>query len=275
MLTPEQLVASSIPHALLDDASDLHFAIRIGKRHIGAAVCDISENKVKWLFSETLGNSDDWSDALQFIKHKNWKEATYRKISISFDSDACTLIPTGFYESSRADELLSVLYRNHPSGETRTTDVSLFGAKLLFRIPDEIMEIASWFHHASIFPSMHAFLGRHFETPQHGPVIALQYDGDYMILRISEGKKLIFCNFFKIQHDEDVLYYLTNACMNLNISMSGGVLYTEGIDSNGRLMELLEKYSYPRISEPIFNHLPETVSPGNHNLTLQNFICAS
>jgi Protein of unknown function (DUF3822) len=271
MHTPEQLSAASIPRQILDEAGEMRLSLHVGKGQIGAAVADMSEGNVKWHHFERFSGDSDWSDMIQVMRFRNWKESVFRKISISFDCEACTLVPSGFYEPSRADELLSVLYRNQASGETRTTDISLFSAKLLFRIPEELLELASWFQHARIYPSMHPLLLRNFDGSSKQAV--LQYSSDYMLLRITEGKKLIFCNFFSVHHDEDILYFLANACMNLNIDMRNLQLFTEGIPAESSLMTQLSKYCQPLPSIPLMK-LPDSVSESSmENLTLQNFLC--
>lgn len=271
MHSPEQLAASSIPRHLIDDAGEMRFSLHLGKGNMGAAIVDVAEGKLQWFHYERFQADSDWSDMVQNLRFRNWKEATFRKISISFDCEACTLVPTGFYEASRADELLSVLYRNQASGEARTTDVSLFAAKLLFRIPQELLELASWFQHARVYPSMHPLLARHFEGT--GKQAVLQHSGNYMLLRITEGKKLLFCNFFTVHHDEDVLYFLANTCMNLAIEMGGLQLFTEGIEAQSALMLQLSQYCKPILSSPVINLQDKTDNTSIVNLTLQNFLC--
>lgn len=271
MLSPEQLAATSIPRQILDDAGEMRLSIHIGKGLIGAAIARVSESSLLWFHQERLQGENDWSDMVQAIRFRNWKESNFRKISISFDCEACTLVPSGFYEPGRADELLSVLYRNQPSGESRTTDISLFSAKLLFRIPGELIELASWFQHARIYPTMHPLLLRNFDGT--GKQAVLQYSADYMLLRITEGKKLVFCNFFHVHHDEDVLYFLANACMNLNIDMGSLQLYTEGIPSVSSLMAQLEKYCHPIHTQPVMLVPDSAIDTSLVNLTLQNFLC--
>jgi hypothetical protein len=240
-------------------------------RFIHAATFDLDSNQINWYWHQESQNQEDNEFWIQQIRFKNWKDQVFRKVSVIFQSDACTVIPSGFYQAERSDEILSVLFRQHPPSETRGLELPAFGAKLIYRIPQAVHAVTDLFPQAVIFPSMFPFLMR---PTAHlaGNVIDLDIAAGYMMIRITRGNKLIFSNFFRYHNDEDILYYLSNTCMNLDIRLSESVIQISGGVENDSTRDLLGGYCH--IQEAVIPVRTDTEVSGAFINPAQIFLCA-
>jgi hypothetical protein len=161
------------------------------------------------IFKEPAKHSDELCDLfLQFVNENGFNKTNYKNIIVNWAGDHFTLVPSSFYDSEKAKEMLQFNIGNIEGESTFTNDIN--DIKLVFSIPEELKNSLDRtfpnhsFKHIG-YSSMKLFF-THFQL-KNADVFLNIHQGQTEVL-IKKDKKPVLYNIFKTQNDEDILYYL-------------------------------------------------------------------
>lgn len=202
-----------VPKDLLNEASSLHLAIHIGDGLVEAAVADVASGEMLWSRAFKPDFFDGLQSQVDFILERNWAERVFRKCTLTYDSRCFTLVPAPFFTEQESARLLAY----NTGKEIRHVDhVYLPGADahLIYEIPAEIRSLIKKFPNVRILPSVFVLaLNAESTLQRRDQQIQMYVSKNYMLLCVHLAGKLQLLNYFDIQGETDVLYFLSNAVM--------------------------------------------------------------
>jgi len=202
-----------IPKDALNQASSLRLAMHIGEGVVEAVVADVATGDFIWSEIFKPDFFDNLQSQIDFILDRNWSERVFRKCTLSFDSRCFTLVPTPFFAESESHRLLSY---NTGKNIQHLDHLYLPGADayLIFEVPEEIKSLIKKFPNLRILPSVFLLALSAESTLQRRDQQIHMYVGkNYLLLCVHLSGKLQLLNYFDVQSENDIVYFLSNAVM--------------------------------------------------------------
>jgi hypothetical protein len=242
-------------HFIEDEGLDLnltpyyHLSIQISLDGFYFCILDSASNKVLALQSFAFQNINDWQTVVKTTEeniHKNkFLKKKYKSTTVSLVSNKYSLIPTPLFDASKQKEYLQLNVETEPSLIIRKDDFKSIDAKILYAVPLGVdlmlrrnFPLCKIVHHLT---GLIDSLLLNFQNPSK-QVFVNAGETAFDII-ITEGKKLIFCNTFSKNSQEDFLYYILFVLEQQRINLFESTITLSGsIEKNGEDYELLGKY---------------------------------
>lgn len=239
---PEIAAQAMIPKELLDQSSSLHFSLHLRKNGFEASISEAAGGELHWS-SHVREESEASGNYTEHLNFRNWHEKIFRRCTVSYDTEIFTLIPSGFFESEKASEILSF-----SSGKIcrRTNYIELpeWEAVLVWEEPEDVVDVLKYFPNARMLPT--AFLILKYCSivlDRKEDTIAIMRSGSLLNLFVFKQGQPIMLNAHQTNGDEDVLYYASHAAMTLGIDFENCQLHIYDQDQDITLLNLLGHYN--------------------------------
>ena len=230
------------PKDMLNQASSMRLAMHIGEGLVEATIADVASSNIVWseVFKQDI--FEDLQTQIDFIQDRNWSERVFRKCSLTFDSRCFTLVPAPFFTESESHRLLAY----NTGREIQFVDhVYLPGADayLVFEVPGSIKTLVKKFPNVRILPSVFLLaLNAESNIQRRDQQIQMYVGKNYMLLCVHLSGKLQLLNYFEVQSETDVLYFLSNAVMRAVMDPEDLILeYADSFGFTG-LEKMLKAY---------------------------------
>lgn len=167
----------------------------------------------------------------------------YKKVRVIVFSENFTFVPYPFLHKDTNDEVLHILFQNTNNLQFAENLVKTLNAKLLFSIPDGMNEVFQDL--IGEFEITHPLkpIVNHLLKTKQVQLITLLFSEKNLQLALIEKGELLLANNFKINHANDVLYYLLTVLKQFDISTKQTRLFYTGKSSLLRTtMNILPKY---------------------------------
>ncbi len=178
------------------------------------------------------------------VKHFQFSKKNYRFVSVNFFTEFFTLCPSPFYDPDDSRVLLDFNAGKTGDAIVLTDDIT-HDIKLIYAIDEQLkstLDLVFPHHQVKHSLSVLSQLAMHAEDLAKDNVILTIYNG-YIELIIKEESKLVLVNQFRVQTQEDVLYYVLFALEQYHLNPTSVSLCIIGnIDSNSPLIVTLKKY---------------------------------
>jgi len=239
VFNPELAARMKMPKDLLDEASGLHLAMHLGDASVEAALFDAATSQCRWHVVSELPQGIDPS---QFVYQRNWCEQVFRKCTVSFECERYALIPLGYFDVAMCAEYIQL---QHGSSVEQATYIELseLDAVICFEYPSWHTKLSAMIPNARFFPSASLLLRyARMHAPRNGSAFYAWVAARSLTMACMKDKAPVLIATNAISSEEDVLYHLSNAAMQLHVDLEHVRL--EIIDSaSGFLVEqLLAKY---------------------------------
>lgn len=180
----------------------------------------------------------------------------YQSQALILRGSPATLIPSGLFQPSKANEILGLSFREWKGG-VATADLPELNAKLMYADlgnADQMAEVVSFFR--SKFPGIKCYSNTHllvgaimsrnkFERPYQAYI---DISSSFFELYVAGKKNFQLYNLFEIETDEDVLYHVTNTTQQLGMNIEELTVYLSGdVELTGDRFKLFQSY-FPKLS---------------------------
>ncbi len=239
VFNPEMAARMKMPKELLDEASSLHLAMHLSEQSVEAALFDAATSQCKW---HVFVDITALSDPAQFVYERNWNEQVFRKCSVSFDCDRFALIPKAYFDENLCAEYIR-LQHGSISSDTTYLELSEIDAVLCFALPSWHQRVVSMMPNARLIPSA-ALLMRYarMHAPREGSAFITWVCAQSMTLACMKEKNPVLLASNAVSSEEDVLYYLSNAAMQLDVDLENVSLNLLVSAPGMEVKPLLERY---------------------------------
>lgn len=216
------------------------------------------------------------SDSLLARRFKEWFESedvlqkTFQKIRVIIFSEKFTLVPKSNYSANLKDELAYALFKGGNQLKFAENLVNDIDAKLLFTIPEDLLEtFTDTLGDCQIVHPVKLLMNC-FNKGKIENEIVLLFNNHDLTIAVRSGGKLTLVNSFKINHANDVVYFVLTALKQLQIQSQTTHLFYGGQSSfQQNIEDKLAKYfsSIKRLSIK-HNSLPKEQITENISLFL-------
>lgn len=240
---PETMARALMPKELLSRANALHLAVHLSASELEVAVFDKDQEAALWHQRFELGAGTlPWQNALSFLEDRNWKDAVFRKVTISFDTDAFTLVPQAFMISGKEHDLLEFnLQRTVIQAESIALDS--LGANILYDFPVTLSVLTEWWPNARFYPTVALMLQQGAKQRQTQKTVYAHVTATSILLSVFDGHDMKLANVYPRSSNDDVLYHLANACIRLGLDLATVSVRIEGSEATDDLLQLVSTYS--------------------------------
>lgn len=180
---------------------------------------------------------------IQFINEQDLPRHTYKSIFINWIGQHFTLLPSSFYDSEKARDLLEFNIGKTPDESIITNDVE--DIKLVYSIPTEIKNTLD-----KLFPSHNLkhvgystvkLFFNHFQL-KNADLFLNIHNGQTEIV-IKKDKKPLLYNVYNTLSDEDILYYLLFSVEQFNLNPANiRVAVAANRETSSELFTAIKKY---------------------------------
>lgn len=180
---------------------------------------------------------------IQFLNDHDLPRHTYKNIFINWIGQHFTLLPSSFYDSEKARDLLEFNIGKTPDESIITNDVE--DIKLVYSIPTEIKNTLD-----KLFPSHNLkhigystvkLFFNHFQL-KNADLFLNIHNGQTEIV-IKKDKKPLLYNVYNTLSDEDILYYLLFSIEQFNLNPANiRVAVAANRETSSELFVAIKKY---------------------------------
>lgn len=166
---------------------------------------------------------------------------SFNGCNICFNFKESSLVPNRYFDDSQKNEVLEVLFGENPTTESFVEDIKGMQAKLIYRIPQNIVAALkntfpnATYHHSTALQL--SFLDRANEL-----LYAIVYQQHVKIFLL-KNNQVQLQQSFDYNTPTDVAYYLLNVCEQHQVAPNSIPLLLSGfIDQQSNLYDELYKY---------------------------------
>lgn len=260
-------------------ASNSHLAIHLGEKSIYCSVYDLDKDEIIWINTFPISESDtDFVQVEKIFATEKIFERPFRKCTLSNIPGEFSIVPEGFFDESKKEQLLGTVNRN-----TKILHqlVKSAGAAVIFGFPEMAEKKATPF-----FPTLRimsfAALMTEFAISQAltGDEIFI-YSGNHRIfLVVTRNKQFMLCNQYETRRADDVLYHLANTAIQLGIDLASVKIHLSGeSDSLQDLDTMINTYcgslNRQKTGLRFHKHLETATDEDHYFPSLIHFACGS
>jgi Protein of unknown function (DUF3822) len=236
---PELTARALMPRDLVAQSATLLLALHIGPRTV---VAGVSGGASEWAWQQSFvlaSENSDWHAAVAFLRDRNWHDGVFRSVTISFDTDATTLVPKAFEAPDKLNELLA-FHLQRPVDDVLRNDISVYDAVMICEWPAALAPLKQWWPNAIWFPVGVPLLHLMHRLSHTSHALAAVVMSHHVYIAASGPNQLQVLNRYTADSDTDVLYHISNVCMRLGWSMTDTPVWLSG--ATPTCAELLRTY---------------------------------
>jgi len=164
----------------------------------------------------------------EWIESEDILQNSFQKIRIIVFSDKFTLIPAKFYDNEHNNQITNTLFENSSKLNMAENRIEKIDASLLFNITEELeITIQEKFNECEIIHPL-SFIVEHFSEDTDGKSLVLFFNDKNLYFVLFENGNLLMANNFRINHSNDVIYFVLTALKQLGIATKEIKLFYAG-----------------------------------------------
>jgi hypothetical protein len=215
----------------IEDTFEYILSIQVSLNGFSFSVYQPSLTKVLVFKSTPLKISTENLLARRFkewIQTEELLQKTYQKIHVIIFTDKFTLVPKSLHKNEVNEEVAHLLFKDGNKLKFAENIVEPAKAKLIFPLPDGFNEVISeMIGECEINHPLKLLINRLPESTT-GHSLILLFNMRHLFIVIGKGEKLLFANSFKINHSNDVVYFVLTTLKQLEIPAKATQMYYTG-----------------------------------------------
>ncbi len=240
-LTPSQVV---LPEHLTQRTSAISLALHLYQGCFHVAVFDPSEGHFHWVksFDVEKLHPSPFDDTVRFLLECKWVHEFFRTCTITFDTREFSMVPSGLIQAGKESDML-FLPDSGEKGQVDTCQLQESAITVVYRVPSAIKKLQQAIPGARLFPACALFL-RYVtgHNDRHAAQIhALIEPGSLVLSVVVKGAHQL-TNYFTVEGDEDILYYISHAAIRLGIDLESAQILFYGKQVTSSIESLLRTY---------------------------------
>lgn len=215
----------------IENTFEYILSIQVSLNGFSFSVVRASDNKVLVFKCAVLQIS---SNKLISRRLKEWfksdiiLQAPFLQTKIIVFSDKFSLVPIALHKNELNEELAHILFEESTKLEFAENLIEKINAKLLFTLPDGLKEVVSeTFGEYEISHPIKSIINNIPESTEKNSLVLL-FSGNHLFLVLSKNEKLMMANSFKINHVNDVLYFVLTTLKQLEVDAKNTKLFYAG-----------------------------------------------
>ncbi len=220
-------------HEFFEESLDLEntfeyiLSIQVSLNGFSFSVLDPGESKVLAFKNTPLKIS---SNKLISRRFKEWFQSetilqrTFQKIRIIVFSEIFTLVPKNYHSNELKEEVIHILFKDGDRFKFAENLVKKIDATLLFALPEDFVEtINETVGECEITHPVKSLI--HHNLDQEDQIkLTLLFSNKDLYFILTDGSTVLLANNFKINHANDVVYFVLTALKQLGIESKSTVL---------------------------------------------------
>ena len=186
----------------------------------------------------------------EWIKNEEVLQKKYLRTVLVYYSSEFSLIPETLFNSQLVKEATTRLIDANEQKQVEIGTIKELGtpAKVVFYLPKNLKEmICQNFPSAKLIHPVQLIIEQSPQGNKKNKVVLLYYKKSFIVVA-SRDKQILLANSFNIEHINDLVYFLLNALVQLNLNLKETDLFIlEALTRIEELEELLRPY-FPEIS---------------------------
>jgi hypothetical protein len=210
----------------------------------------------------------------EWIESEELTQKPFKKVRLILFSNTFSFVPTQLQHKDFNEDFAHLLYQNASNLQFAENLVKKINAKLLFAIPDGLNHaIKNSLGECEIIHPLKLIINGTLKTTETQSVVLLFDENTLQLIVVKDGI-LLLTNSFKINHTNDVVYFILTALKQLNVTLRKTKLFYSGKSTYlDESLTKLEKYfsTIENLSAgklKITNELPEKILSENISLFL-------
>lgn len=217
-----------------------YMSIQLSLDGLSFCVLDPVTNVFHSITDVTFDKEDpNFAQQEQYILSNKELRRKYRKVLVSIDSPAFTMIPIPLYDESRVRSVLALTGINVSNDDkVLRNNIESANSTTVFTVPSFLyFFLRNQFSGAEIFHTTTPVVSSMLQKRQNsasGPSVSVELGKDHMTLTAVDNNELKICNRFYCSGTLDYVYMLLYVMEQLNIDVKeatvtihGGVQYTD------------------------------------------------
>ncbi|NTW34261.1 MAG: DUF3822 family protein, partial [Bacteroidetes bacterium] len=194
--------------------------------------------KEQWNFNQIMQALDENQEKIKILKQN------FQKVIVIIDSPFFTLIPDELYSPDNAKDYLAFNHTFKHNEKALTDNISNVASKNIYWLPFDLdVFISKYFTNYEYRHISTILLNSVFSETKMQDKVLVNISGNNMLITVTVGKELKYCNTFVFHSAEDSIFYLLNVFTQLKLNPdSFPVLLTGEFDENSAVYNLIYKY---------------------------------
>ncbi len=224
-------------HEFFEESFDLEntfeniLSIQISLNGFSFSILSPSDGKVLAVKTVPLKISSNKLIARRFkewYQSENILQKPFQKIRLIIFSAKFTLIPKSIYSNDLKEEAAYALFKDGNQLQFAENLVKNIDAKLLFTIPEALLETINETVGECQITHPVKLLIDNFEEAENGNKLVLLFNNHDLTVVLKNETTVLFANNFKINHANDVVYFVLTALKQLGVKATNTALYYAG-----------------------------------------------
>lgn len=182
---------------------------------------------------------EDW------IKKEEILQKKYSKTNIVYFSTEFSLLPENMFSSQLVKAATNRLIDENEQKHFETNDINKLEspAKIVFYLPKNLKEVVNkYFPSSQLIHPVQLIIEQSPQGNKKNKVVILYTKNNFLMV-VSRNQQVLFANGFSIQHINDLVYFLLNTIVQLNINLKETDLYiSDALIKNDEIEGLLNPY---------------------------------
>lgn len=174
------------------------------------------------------------SNALFLRRFKEWiaseelVQKPFKKVRLIIFSDKFSFVPAQLQHKDLNEDLVHLLFQSADTYQFAENLVKILSAKLLFAIPDGLIHaVQELVGECEIIHPLKLIINSTLKTTDDQSLVLL-FDENNLQLIVVQNKELLLANSFRINHANDVVYFILTALKQLNVASRKTKLFYSG-----------------------------------------------
>ncbi|MFA5649035.1 MAG: DUF3822 family protein [Bacteroidales bacterium] len=218
-------------------------------------------------FEKNVVYTDDWLQEVSWITSQyDWLENQFRRVFINYESPEFIVVPTKYFEPTKAKQLLALSYPLHELNEIRFGNVD-DDRVCIYSIPSTLANafIGKYKNAKFVCSGYFALKNALTEGVKKGkPQVQVSFFNSFAIINFLKEGNLFHSGTIQTLSSEDTTYHLANISKQLGIKPADIDITLFGkVDYHNELLTLLTRFfGNVKSNSTIFNsHLSYILSP--------------
>jgi len=214
----------------IEDTFEYILSIQVSLNGFSFSVFQPNRDKILVFKSIPLKISGENLIARRFKEWVNSEELlqkTFQKTRVIVFSNKFTLVPKSIYKNELNEELAHLFFREGNQLQFAENLVEKINAKLLFNLPEGLNDaLQETIGECDIIHPIKSVISN--ISDKEGEKLVLLFNDKYLFLLLSKNEKLLLANGFKINHENDVVYYVLTTLKQFDIQAKHTKLFYAG-----------------------------------------------
>lgn len=230
----------------LEKSQEYILSIQVSLGGFSFSVVSTAENKLLAFTNTPLKISnesliarrfEEWIDSIDLLRKP------YKTIRVIVCNDKFTLVPNNYDSEELTKNIPTFLFSENTDIEIKKSQIELLKTKLIFSLPKGLNDVLSKKLRTCEIIHPVNIISTHLPETKEKQGLVLLFDVKSIYITLYNADKILLSNNFKINHVNDVTYYVLTTLKQLKIGpKSTDMFYAGDFDQENEVLHQLKNY---------------------------------